>query len=88
MEQFLHVLHTIAFPEASVDWDHKLGSLEDYKKQWEAFKHENIFMVGLFTVENILMGVPVVYICSNVIQYHESLPYTIAIEKEAYETAR
>ena len=72
-----------------MDWDHgNEGTLEDYKKQWEAFKQENIFMVALFTVENILMTVPVVYICSNVIRYHESLPYTIAIEKEAYETAR
>ena len=72
-----------------MDWDYgNEGSLEDYKKQWEAFKHENIFMVGLFTVENILMAVPVVFICSNVISYHDSLPYTIEIENEAYETAR
>jgi len=72
-----------------VDWDHgNEATLEVYKKQWDAFRNENIFMISLFTVENILMAVPVVFICSNVIRYHESLPYTIPIENEAYETAR
>ena len=89
MEKFLHILHTIAFPEASVDWDYgSAGTLETYRRQWEAFKKENIFMVVLHTVENLLMAVPVFFICSNVVSYHRTLPYTTDREEEAYNTAR
>jgi len=88
MEKFLHILHTVAFPESSVDWDYgNTGTLETYKRQWEAFKRENIFMLALFTIENILMTVPVFFICTKVINYHLSLPYTIEIENGAYDTA-
>lgn len=89
MEKFLHILHTVAFPEASIDWDYgNTGTLETYRRQWDLFKWENVFMLTLHTLENILMAVPVVYICSNVVNYHETLPYTTKLEKGAYSTAR
>ena len=89
MEQLLHILHTAAFPEASVDWDYgSTGTLEIYRSQWEAFRQENLFMLALHTVENFLMTIPLVVICSNVINYHKTQPYTSELEKETYNTAR
>ena len=89
MERFLHILHTVAFEETSRDWDYgSTGTLEVYQQQWRSFKYEQSFMILVHLVENLLMAVPVITISSNVIAYHESLPYTTKLEKEAYATAK
>ena len=89
MDKFLHVLHSVAFPEPSKDWDYgNSGSIHTYERQWLKFRLEVIFMTVLHTLENLLMAVPVVWICSKVVNYHETLPYTTVMEDQTYATAR
>ena len=44
-------------------------------------------MLFIHFIENLAMIIPAVYTSINVVNYHQSLPYTDAKEKAAYNLA-
>ena len=87
MEKLLHIFQTLSVPEASSDWDAGSVSLEEYGEQWATYKKETKTMLFIHFVENLAMIIPAVYTSINVVNYHQSLPYTDEKENAAYDLA-
>ena len=57
----LHAVHNLHMAHLFTDWDIGDEDLRLHKKQWAAAQREMGSLIGIKTVENLLMLIPLLY---------------------------
>lgn len=74
LTKVLHAVHNLHMPHLFGDWD--IGDhwdLRQHKNQWAAAQREMGSLIGIKTVENLLMLIPLLYTGWNVRQRHHTM---------------
>jgi hypothetical protein len=57
--KFFHILTQLHCPKIYQDWDNEISSLEEVQKNWHQVKNEMKTLLMLFSLEHILMCIPI-----------------------------